>query len=40
MEFVDRKKEILRLRKALESEKKRFIVIYGRRPPDGGGVCR
>ncbi len=31
MEFVDRKKEIHRLQKALESEKKRFIVIYGRR---------
>lgn len=31
MEFVDRKKEILRLRLSLESNKKRFIVIYGRR---------
>lgn len=31
MEFVDRKKEIHRLKKALESEKMRFIVIYGRR---------
>lgn len=31
MDFIDRKKEILRLRKALESDKKRFIVIYGRR---------
>lgn len=31
MDFVDRKKEILRLKKALESDKKRFIVIYGRR---------
>lgn len=31
MEFVDRKKEMKRLIKALESEKKRFLVIYGRR---------
>ncbi|MDE5997420.1 MAG: ATP-binding protein [Muribaculaceae bacterium] len=31
MDFIDRKKEIHRLRKALESDKKRFIVIYGRR---------
>lgn len=31
MEFVDRKKEIDRLSKALKSEKKRFIVMYGRR---------
>lgn len=31
MEFVDRKKELLRLRRSLESDKKRFIVIYGRR---------
>lgn len=31
MEFVDRKKEYKRLKMALESEKKRFIVIYGRR---------
>ena len=31
MEFVDRKKEYKRLKTALESEKKRFIVIYGRR---------
>lgn len=31
MEFIDRKKEIARLSKALDSTKKRFIVIYGRR---------
>ena len=31
MQFIDRKKEIRRLEKSLESEKKRFIVIYGRR---------
>ncbi|MDE5881582.1 MAG: ATP-binding protein [Muribaculaceae bacterium] len=31
MDFVDRKKEIARLKRALDSEKKRFIVIYGRR---------
>lgn len=31
MEFVDRKKEIARLNKALMSDKIRFIVIYGRR---------
>ena len=31
MDFVDRKKEITRLKRALDSEKKRFIVIYGRR---------
>ncbi len=31
MEFVDRKKEINRLTRALRSEKKRFIVMYGRR---------
>lgn len=31
MEFVDRKKELHRLKVSLESEKKRFIVIYGRR---------
>ena len=31
MEFVDRKKEIDRLTKALNSKKKRFLVMYGRR---------
>lgn len=31
MEFVDRQKEINRLNKALSSEKKRFLVMYGRR---------
>ena len=31
MEFIDRKKEINRLTRALRSEKKRFIVMYGRR---------
>ena len=31
MDFVDRQKEISRLRRSLDSEKKRFIVIYGRR---------
>ena len=31
MDFVDRQKEISRLRRSLDSKKKRFIVIYGRR---------
>lgn len=31
MVFVDRQKEIKRLSRSLESEKKRFLVIYGRR---------
>lgn len=31
MEFIDRKKEIKRLKRALESNKQRFIVVYGRR---------
>lgn len=31
MDFIDRTKEIQRLKRALESVKKRFIVIYGRR---------
>lgn len=31
MEFLDRKKDIERLRKALTRERKQFIVLYGRR---------
>ena len=31
MEFVDRKKELSRLQKALEREKPQFIAVYGRR---------
>ncbi|MDE5976660.1 MAG: ATP-binding protein, partial [Muribaculaceae bacterium] len=31
MEFIDRKKEINRLTRALNSGKKRFLVMYGRR---------
>ena len=31
MDFIDRQKEIARLRRALESNKQRFIVVYGRR---------
>lgn len=31
MEFVDRKREIKSLLRALGSEKKRFLVMYGRR---------
>lgn len=31
MEFIDRKKEIARLKRALEANGKKFIVIYGRR---------
>lgn len=31
MEFVDRKKEIIRLERALKSDRPRFIVVYGRR---------
>ena len=31
MEFLDRTKDIERLRKALERERRQFIVLYGRR---------
>lgn len=31
MEFVDREKELQRLNKVLSSDKKRFVVVYGRR---------
>ena len=31
MEFVDRKKELTRLQKALQREKSQFIAVYGRR---------
>ena len=31
MEFVDRGKEQKRLKRAFESETKKFVVIYGRR---------
>lgn len=31
MEFIDRKKEIARITRSLESGKRRFIVVYGRR---------
>ena len=31
MEFVDRKKELIRLQRALQRERTQFIVVYGRR---------